>query len=402
MRLTSMDGASIPAARLRLENALTGFRGELLASGDGGYSLSQLPLQAYRLRVEAEGFDGRTVNVSLRTNVPLTLDIKLQVMSVRQEVAVSAIESSTLVDPEATGTRAALSAAGLEAIPVAPGNRGLEAYLLSFPGFAVNANGAIHPRGAHNQMTYVIDGLPINDQLTGAFATALDPHIVDSLELYTGDVPAEFGSKVSGVAAVATRSGVGTGRRLFGSTEVGAGQFGTLQNITQAGGEAGLLAYFGSFSAVKTNRYLDAVSLDNLHNGGDSERAFLRLDYQLSARDWLRFNLMAGRSGFQLANLRSQHAVEMDQRQLLRDASFWLRWNRILSPAATWESTLAYRPSIAQLFPSAHDTPVTGAQARHLNTITSANRLNWLRGRHNLRGGIDVQHFLVSEKRRTW
>ena len=36
------------------------------------------------------------------------------------------------------------------------------------------ANGAIHPRGAHNQMTYVIDGVPFSDQLTGAFANALD------------------------------------------------------------------------------------------------------------------------------------------------------------------------------------------------------------------------------------
>jgi len=46
---------------------------------------------------------------------------------------------------------------------------GLESVLVTFPGFAQNANGAIHPRGAHNQMTYVLDGMPITDQLTGAF-----------------------------------------------------------------------------------------------------------------------------------------------------------------------------------------------------------------------------------------
>ena len=397
VHVASADGATIAGARLRLDNALTGFRGVLSGNGSGEYSLSQLPLQSYRLTVEAEGFEARSIEVPLRSNVPLTIAVRLQVMAVKEAVEVSAMESSTLVDPEATGTRAALSAAGLETIPVAPGNRGLEAYLLSFPGFAMNANGAIHPRGAHNQMTYVIDGLPINDQLTGAFATALDPHIVDSLELYTGDVPVEFGSKVSGEAAVTVRSCVGSGRRFFGSTEAGIGQFGTLQNITQAGGEAGRFAYFGSVSTVKTSRYLDAVSLDNLHNGGNSERAFLRLDYQVTPRDWIRFNAMTGRSSFQLANLRSQQAAGMDQRQLLRDASFWVRWNRIISPSATWESTVAYRPSIAQLFPSLDDTPVTGAQARHLNTFTTANRVNWLRGRHSIRGGIDVQHFLVSE-----
>ena len=54
------------------------------------------------------------------------------------------------------------------------GSRGLEGILASFPGFALNANGAIHPRGAHNQMTYVIDGMAISDQLTGSFGNALD------------------------------------------------------------------------------------------------------------------------------------------------------------------------------------------------------------------------------------
>ena len=145
VKVSSEDGAIIPAARLRLDNVVTGFHGELATSGDGRFALAGLPLQAYRLTVEAEGFETRRLDVSVRSNVPLTLDVHLSVTAVKQTVEVNAVESMTLVDPEATGTRAALSSAGLEAIPVAPGNRGLEAYLMSFPGFAVNANGAIHP-----------------------------------------------------------------------------------------------------------------------------------------------------------------------------------------------------------------------------------------------------------------
>ena len=104
-----------------------------------------------------------------------------------------------------------LTASAIERLPVPNGARGLEGVLLTFPGFAANANGAIHPRGAHNQMTYVVDGMPISDQLTGAFANAVDPSIVQSIELYTGNVPAEYGSKVSGVAVIGTPSGRGAG-----------------------------------------------------------------------------------------------------------------------------------------------------------------------------------------------
>ena len=91
-------------------------------------------------------------------------------------------------DAESTGTRTELNSTATRRLPLAPGTRGLESMLLTFPGFAANANGAIHPRGAHNQMTYVIDGMPVSDQLTGAFANAVDPSIVQTLELFTGNV----------------------------------------------------------------------------------------------------------------------------------------------------------------------------------------------------------------------
>ncbi len=397
VKVRAPDGAAIPNARVRLDNRLTSFGRELAADGSGSYSLRFIPLQDYRLQVTAEGFQSHHREIALRTNVPVEVEVVLAVETVEAEVTVSATETASLVDTAATGTRTALSAAALETMPAALGSRGLETYLMSFPGFAVNANGAIHPRGAHNQMTYVIDGLPISDQLTGAFATALDPRIVESLELYTGDIPAEFGSKVSGVAAVSTHTGAGSGRRLYGSTEVGAGSFGTLESVTEAGGEVGRFSYFALLSTAKSNRFLDQVSMENLHNGGNAGRAFLRVDYQLGDHDRLGLNVMLGRSSFQLANLRSQQAAGMDQRQLLKDASIWLRWSHVVSPRATIESTVAFRPTVAHLLPSVHDTPVTSSQARHLSTVTSANRINWIIGAHSIRAGADLQYFPVSE-----
>jgi hypothetical protein len=80
---------------------------------------------------------------------------------------------------------------------------------------------------------------------------------------------------------------------------------------------------------MKSNRYLDQVSLDNLHNGGNSERGFLRLDYTPDVNNVLRLSATSGRSSFQLAHLRSQHAAGQDQRQLLRDLSMSLGWVRV-------------------------------------------------------------------------
>jgi outer membrane cobalamin receptor len=318
-------------------------------------------------------------------------------LAVRAEtVSVTAFETATLIQPETTGTRTELSAQAIERMPVPAGGRGLEQVLLSFPGFAADANGSIHPRGAHNQMQYVIDGMAITDQLTGAFGTAIDPSMVQNIELFTGDIPAEYGAKISGVANITTKSGLGTGRRFTGSVQLGAAQFDTLTQTSQFSGGTDRFGYYASFHTMKSNRFLDQVSIDNLHNGGNSQRAFSRFDYQ-SGNDTFRLNLLAGRSSFQLANLRSQHAAGQRQRQALEDFAVSTGWVRALSPRATVDTTISYRRSWADLLPSPGDTPVSASQSRRLDTFAVATRFNRIAGRHTWRTGVDYQRFPVRE-----
>lgn len=389
------DGGRPPGARLRAE--LSDGRPHPVTLVEPGVWSVELPRrEAVRVTISAPGLRDEGFLLDSSQAAGRVVVKQLGFAEVQESVEVNAAAGAT-VDPEATGTRATLSAKMLEQVPVPLGSRGIETYLLTLPGFAMNANGAIHPRGAHNQMTFVIDGMTISDQLTAAFATALDPNLVDSLELYTGDIPAEFGAKVSGVAVISSRTAAGSGRRLFGSAEVSGGRFDTLQGLAQAGGERGRWAYFGSVYSMKSHRFLDQVSLDNLHNGGNAERAFFRLDGDLGAGDRLRFNAMAGRSSFELANLRSQQGEGMRQRQKLEDASVWLHWSHTLDTRSTYDSTFSYRATVAWLYPSTGDTPVTASQARHLSTVTWAHRYSRTQGRHAIRAGADVQAFPVSE-----
>jgi hypothetical protein len=395
--VVDVQNSPVTSAEVTVANPLTGFEMEAITANDGTFSVSNIPFQTYAVRVRKQGFGTWSESLSLRSNVPQTISVKLSVAEHVTSISVLASDTAQLVDTESTGTRTELNSTAMSRLPVAPSTRGLESILLTFPGFAANANGAIHPRGAHNQMTYVIDGMPVSDQLTGAFANAVDPSIVQTLELFTGNVPAEFGNKVSGVAVITTRSGMGTLRKFSGNSQTIAGQFGTLGQITQFAGGSERWGYFASFNALKSNRFLDQVSLDNLHNGGNSERGFGRVDYQLSPTDQIRWSFMAGRSSFELANLRSQHATGQDQRQLLRDASTSIAWLRTLTPRSTFDATLSYRTSIAQLSGSPGDTPVTAEQARHLSTATFAARWTVDAGRHAWRTGLDYQYFPVSE-----
>jgi len=392
------SGGPIAGADVNLSLIAGGAQQARRTDSEGRAKFVNLAWQRFRLVISAPNFVSQERLIALHSNVPERLDLVLAVAGSSESLVVMEKSDANGVDPEQTGSRTLISRESIEQLAKGGGSRGIEQVLATFPGFAQNANGAIHPRGAHNQMTFVVDGMPISDQLGGAFANAIDPALVETLELYTGNIPAEYGNKVSAVAQITTRSGYGLGKKFTGSLTGQAGQFDSLSQTVQMAGEVGKFSWTAMTLGVKSNRYLDSVSLDNLHNGGNSQRYFTRLDYQATARDTIRLFAMGGRASFESANLRGQQANGMRQRQLLTDSSLAGSWLHVLDAKSTTEVNLSWRPSRAQLLPSAGDTPVTAWQDRNAGTLNANARYSKIAGRHQLRTGIDYQGYPLRER----
>ncbi|MDX2270045.1 MAG: TonB-dependent receptor [Bryobacter sp.] len=396
-RILDAQQKPVAAAEIAVVNGVTRYSKQLQSDEDGRFTLINIPLESYTLVVRKDGFTPWSQTVGIRNAVPVTIEATLGLAQDNQSIVVGEVDSQMLVKSEETGTRVQMNQADIDKMAFATANRGVEAIMVTFPGFMQNANGAIHPRGAHNQMLWMVDGMPIADQLTGAFANAIDPSIVQTVELHTGNIPAEYGNKVSAVANLTTRTGSGSGRKFSGSFTTSAAQFNTLSQSTQVAGEFGKLGYSGVYSAMKTHRYLDSVSLDNLHNGGHSQRGFTRLDYMANDRNVFRLVAMAGSSPFELANLRSQHALGMQQRQMMRDAGLSFSWLRTLDAVSLLDTNVSWRSASSQLYGSGPDTPVTADQARRLGTFSALAKYSRIAGRHNLRGGVDYQRYGIRE-----
>ena len=80
--------------------------------------------------------------------------------------------------------------------------------VLRSPGVAQDsaANGDLHVRGEHANLQYRINDVILPEGITG-FGLELDPRFIESMQLITGSLPAQYGFRTAGVVDIQTKSG---------------------------------------------------------------------------------------------------------------------------------------------------------------------------------------------------
>lgn len=211
------------------------------------------------------------------------------------------------------------------------------------PGFAVDENGRYHFQGAHSQQSYVVDGQPISDQIGITFSNSIDPGILQSAEVIYGNVPAEFGEKIAAVINLTTKSGLGSGG-FKGDAHAGAASFKTFDAGASAGGGSQQFGAYASVDIAGSNRFLDPVNFDNLHNAGRSQRAFLRLDFaNEKLTDTVRFSGLVGHADREVPNTFTQEAAGANNKVFTSDWNANLGWQHVFNSTTTLDTTLFAR-----------------------------------------------------------
>ena len=136
------------------------------------------------------------------------------------------------------------------------------------PGWLLEANGILHPRGSEYQTQYVVDGLPLTDNRSPAFAPELGAEDVHAMNILTGGYPAEYGRKLGGVIEVVTtaqsRHGFGgsaSARRAASTRERRGGGGVRVAEDARSASPAGI---------AETDRYLDPPVEENFTNRGST------------------------------------------------------------------------------------------------------------------------------------
>jgi len=172
--------------------------------------------------------------------------------------------------------------------------------LLRAPGVAEDsaANGDLHVRGEHGNLQYRINNVLLPEGITG-FGIELDPRFVQSMQLITGSLPAQYGFRTAGIVDIQTKTGSFDGG---GELSLYGGAYGTVRPSFELGGSDGNLSYFtdGSYDHNALGIENPKPSATAVHDESSQYKEFTYLSFILDRTSRLTFMGSASYSTYQV------------------------------------------------------------------------------------------------------
>jgi outer membrane cobalamin receptor len=346
----------------------------------------RLPFGSYRVAVRRGGFAEVSRLIEIRSALPTDCPVTMELAGVQASVTVSA--DVTLLDPHQPAPAHRIGAETLARRVTALPGRTLPDLVNTQPGWLLEANGILHPRGSEYQTQYVVDGLPMTDNRSPAFAPELGADDVHAMTIMTGGYPAEYGRKLGGVIEVVTTA---PSRRGFGGAASGSfGSFTTTSGdvIAEYGREKSTVSV--TAGAAHTDRYLDPPVEENVTNRGSTSNASLRFERDFTPSDRFGVILRHGQAEFLVPNEHVQQDAgqRQDRNSIENAAQFSIQ--RILSPSTIADVRAMVRDVSAALWSNAAATPVVAFQDRGFREVYVKAALAAHAGMHELKAGVDV------------
>ncbi|GAC1441034.1 MAG: hypothetical protein NVSMB59_00130 [Vulcanimicrobiaceae bacterium] len=280
-------GTTVMSGKPSAGVALT-MRGEgttLSATSDafGAFAFARVPFGTYVLTAHRDGAADFTQRVVVQSDSVVNLQIDLGLKEIgRAQSGFTRGAGSTPVSVNAIG-RAQISAL--------PDNQSLNRVIETVPGIARYSYNEPVAHGFHG-LTYEIDGVPLPQGTSANFSEVVDPRSIDSLEVFTGAFPAEFGgSRQGAVVNIISHRATDLAGGENGTLTFGAGSYGSAQTSLSESARIGETRIFLNANSERTNRGIDSPTFDPVHDASSQSNQFLRTISSLGPQNSLAFNL---------------------------------------------------------------------------------------------------------------
>jgi hypothetical protein len=215
--VTDGQGAAIPGVSLTIRNEATGIERPIVTDTAGKYVAAALQPGRYAVVAHIEGFTDQTRNIELGVALTVTLDFKMTVGAIQENVTVVGasplIETSTVsvgqVMPERTVQEIPLNGRHFVDLgPLMPGgitppqNAGLSAPLRGQGSFSFISAG-----NRETAVNFMLNGINLNDLSNSQVTFQPSINTVSEFKVDNSTFSAEYGRNSGAIVNVATRSG---------------------------------------------------------------------------------------------------------------------------------------------------------------------------------------------------
>ena len=394
LRLTVRDsaGAGIPAS-VELINQATQTRQAVDLPAEGRYSFRNMPFGFYRLRVEHTGFAPLAELIEIRSALPQSHDVTMSVGAIKTSVEV--VESATLIDPNRSDAAYYIGAQQIKERPSGIPGRGLIDLVEAQPGWTFEANGILHPRESEYDTQFVINGFPVYDNRSPAFAATVDADNVQSVKAYTSGIPAEYGQKLGGVVEVNTARNTSPG--FHGTAALQGGSFATLGGFLSGQYVAGRTTGALSAEGFLTDHYLDPPVIPDNTNHGSSTSFNGSVERDFNDANRLRVSLAQRRTWFLVPDDLLQHAAGQRQDRTSGDSEGQVYYQHVFSPSLLGTVGGMVRDVSARLWSNPLSTPISVQQDRGFREGYLKGNLSGHYRRHEWKAGMEARFASIQE-----
>jgi len=424
VRGTVLDpsGGAIVGVIVRIQNPVSQYNRTVTSDAQGKFEFDNIPYNNYHCAAVAKGFQSAEQDLDVRSPIPLQVKFSLKIGE--SNTSVTIMESGDLIETDPT-THTDVDRALFDKLPLENQSSSLSSMVtLASPGVAADSNGLFHGLGDHASNSFSVDGQPISDQQSKVFSNQIPTDSVQSMEVIEGAPPAEYGDKTSLVIVVTTRSGLGV-TQPHGEITGGYGTFNSSSggaNLSYGGQK------WGNFIAVNgldTNRFLDGPEFVVMHDKGNQQNVFDRVDFKPSSADTISLNFGFTRSWFQTPNSYDAQTAQAwtamngnavgpdgrivgseDQRSKIRTFNFAPSWTHLIGPTMVFTLSGFARQDQYNYYPS--NNPFADwtnnaqsesiGQDRRLTNLGAKAELSYVNGIHNIKLGVVAEHTILTER----
>ncbi len=394
LRLTITDpsGAGVTTT-VHLTSEANGYNATLATNRQGDLDVQRLPFGIYQIRIRQTGFAPVIETVPIRSSIPIAATIRLRLSGVSQTVTVSA--GNTLINPEQAGAVSQIGAGAIAHRVTAIPGRSLQSLIRSQPGWIYEGNAVLHPRGSEYQTQFVVDGIPLTNNMSPSFGANLSANDVQSLTVYTAGIPAEYGRKLGGVVVVNTIQNPQPG--FHGQLVLSGGSYDTASSALR--GEYGWGANSLGFSAdgQTTGHYLNPVVIQNFSNTATLGGFSLNFQRDLDPNDRVSFLLRHQLARFDLPNELIQQRAGQHQNGADFDTYGIAVYEHTFSPNAVASVRGMVRQFTDQYNSNPQSTPIAVFQHNGFHEVYGQASVTVDHGRQEWKAGIDSDNKFLNE-----